>query len=190
MRNKREIRYLPCSSICHGKCEIVLISQIQQKNHLNLNPIGDKKGTKSIMINTLNDFLSSHYNTRKDYIRKNEELIKHDKKKMYNHKIFTIMDKDETSDKMFGDYISGKLFSLFWWGLEGYISPIYFCPNMDVIFTRHGFPIDKHRDKPGQYLKYLTTNYDGIIKMLMSLPMEESNIKDFLDYIAGFKKRK
>lgn len=190
MTNKRDIRYLPCTVICHGKCEHVLVSQIQNKNRISLNPICDKNGKKSIMINTLNDFLKTHYKSRKDYLKENNDLISHDKKRMYNHKIFAIMDKDDASDRLFDDYKTKRMFSNFWWGDEEYIIPIYFYPDMDTVFIKHGFKIDRRREKPSQYLKLLTTNYDGVIKMLMSLPTQESNIIVFFDYINEYKKIK
>lgn len=190
MAHNREIRYLPCTTICHGKCESVLVAQIQNKNRISLNPICDKNGTKSIMINTLNDYLESHYKTRDDYIKANKDLIKHDNKRMYGHKIFSIMDKDETPDKMFEDYKTKKLFSSYWWGIENYIAPIYFYPDMDTVFTKHGFIIDKRRKKPSQYAKYLSLDYDNVIKMLISLPKSESNISEFIEYVNEYKKVK
>ena len=190
MANKRKIRYLPCTTICHGRCEHVLVSQIQNKNRIPLNPVCDKNGKKSIMINTLNDYLKSHYEIREVYVKANKEVINYDNKQMFGHKIFSIMDKDDTPDKMFEDYKTKRLFTSYWWGKEGYIEPIYFYPDMDAVFTRHGFPIDRRREKPAQYLKYLSVDYDNVIKMLMSLPKSESNISVFIQYVIECKKSK
>ena len=183
----RKIRYLVCSTICHGKCEEVLVLQIQSKNRIQLHPVSDKNGKKSIMINTLNNFLNTHYKTRNDYIKANTDLINHDKKRMFDHKIFAIMDKDDAAEKAFENYKNKTMFSEYWWGKEDYIYPIYFNPDMDTVFNKHGFKIDISRDKPSQYLRLLTTNYQKVIEMLVSLPKKESNIGEFIDYINKHK---
>ena len=97
------------------------------------------------------------------------------------------MDKDDTPDSLFNKYINGELFSTYWWGKEHYIVPIYFNPNMDAVFKKHGFPIDTSNRKPAQYMRLMTTRYDDVIKMLKSLSLSESNIKIFIEYVEQFK---
>lgn len=181
----RKINYLICSVVCHGECEYNIVLQMQNKNRRNLHPIADKNGKISININTINKFLSSQYPTEKEYIKKNDQTIHISNKKIINHKIFTIMDKDETTDKMLKAYIDKSLFKGTWWGDDDLIEPIYFVPDMDTIFIKHGYPIDPHKSKPRQYYELFATRYDEMIEMLSSLSKEESNIKILIDYIRN-----
>lgn len=186
MKKIKRIHYHPCSTVCHGECERILVSQIGLNNGKSLNPLCDKNGRISIIINTVNDYLSSHFSTRTAYIKKFKDCLKYDKKQIFNHKMFCIMDKDDAPDGLFEKYINGQLFSHHWWGKENYIVPIYFNPNMDEIFKKHGFKIDTSNHKPAQYMRLLTTKYNEVIQMLKSLPLNESNIKVFIEYVENF----
>lgn len=182
MKN-RNVKFLPCSVVCHGESEVILAKQLQNNKRRNLNVLSEKNGKQTIMINTINKFLDSRFPTIETYISENRDLLQVEKYKILNHKIFTIMDKDDKSDELFESYKNKSLFNDFWWGAENLIEPIYFVPNMDVVFSKHGFPIDSRKKKPFQYLVYLTVNFDDVIVMLKNLKPEESNINIFLDYI-------
>lgn len=186
-KGRRKLKYHPCSTICHGECEIVLAKQIGLKTGNPVDPLSDKNGRKSININTINKYLKRHFPTRKDYVSHYSDCIKYDKYKIYDHKIFAIMDKDETPEKTFKAYVTGELFNGQWWGDEKYIVSIYFYPDMDEVFKKHGFPINKSEHKPNQYFKLLTTKYDEVIKMLKELPKSESNIKEYIEYLEKNK---
>ena len=162
---------LPCSIICHGECEYVIAKQIQIKKRRYLNVIGDKNGKKCIEINSLNTFINHKFPSKEAYIKANKECICFDKneKKILNHRIIAIMDKDQTPDLMFDSYISGKMFEQFWYGEEKLIFPIYFNPDLDTVFNNHGFKIDTRKHKPAQYFKYMTTHYSKVEEMLKSL---------------------
>ncbi len=188
MKRNRKIHYHPCSTICHGECEQILVKQIQVKTHKSLNPLSEKNGRNSIIINTINDYLSAHFPTIADYKTKFKDCLKIDKKKgILDHKIFSIMDKDDTPDELFEKYKNGEIFSSYWWGKGGYIVPIYFYPNMDEVFKKHGFKIDVSNHKPAQYLKLLALKYNEVITMLKCLPLSESNIKEFIEYVENYK---
>ena len=184
----RVVHYLPCSIICHGECEFILIQQIQSKKRRFLNPLAEDKGRQSILINTLNFYLNKLFPTKSTYIKKYKDLLAVDKdKKLINHKIFAIMDKDNVSDEVMKEYIDKSLFKDYWWGQDELIVPIYFMQDMDTVLTRHGINIDRSKSKPVQYFKYLTTQYDKIIEMLRSLNESESNIKILFDYLDKIK---
>jgi hypothetical protein len=184
----RVVHYLPCSVVCHGECELILVQQIQVKKRRFLNPLSKDKGRQSILINTINHYLNSLFPDKKAYIKKNRDLLQVDKDKNFiKHKIFTIMDKDEASDELFESYKNKSLFKEYWWGKEDLIVPIYFDPNMDAVFNNHGIVIDTNKQKPAQYFKHLTTQYDKIIEMLRSLSGKESNIKEMFDYLDSIK---
>lgn len=153
-----------------------------------MNPLSRDKGTHPIMINTINSFLNGTFPTQKDYVKKyRDQLCLGKGKTIINHKIFTIMDKDDASDELFESYKNKSLFKDYWWGQEDLIVPIYFVPNMDTVFSKHGFPIDTKGQKPSQFFKYLTTQYDLVIDMLRSLKQSESNIAELLNYLDEIK---
>lgn len=184
----KTIHYLPCTIVCHGECELVLIRSLQNKKRRFLNPLAERNGKSSIEINTLNKFLSRRYPTKSDYIKENKSVLcLKNKKEIINHAIFTLMDKDNTDDVLFEEYKNSRIFFGYWWGEDGLIKPLYFNPDMDTVFTNHGFPINTSKHKPAQYFKYLTTQYDQVIKMLYSLSPSESNIKELLDYLNSLK---
>ena len=178
------IHYLPCSIVCHGESELVLVRLLQNKYRRNLNPLSERNGKSSIEINTLNKFLSRRYPSKQDYIKENKSVLcLKNKKEIINHRIFTLMDKDYIDDKLFNSYKDKTMFDNYWWGKEHLIEPLYFYPDMDTVFTNHGFPININKHKPSQYFKYLTTQYDKVISMLLSLNACESNIVILLDYL-------
>lgn len=185
----REIKYLPCSIVCHGECELILAKQIQAKMRRNLHPLAKDNGRNSILINTLNYYLQKLYPNKKTYIRKNRDFLLYDKNndKILNHKIFAIMDKDETSDQMFQSYIDKSMFKDYWWGKDELIEPIFFNPNMDDVLKKHGINIDTKNHKPSQYFKLLTTKYEQIISILKELNEKESNIKLLFDYLENIE---
>ena len=184
----KTIHYLPCSVVCHGECELVLVRSIQNKKRRFLNPLSERNGKSSIEINTLNKFLNRRYPTKADYIKENKSVLcLKNKKEIINHKIFSLMDKDNTDDYLFNAYKNKTLFSGFWWGEDELIFPLYFYPDMDTVFSNHGYPINVNKHKPTQYFRYLTTDYDGVIRMLSSLDPKESNIRELLDYLNSLK---
>ena len=181
----RVTHYLPCTIICHGECEYVIAKQIQIKKRRNLNVVGDKNGKKCIEITSLNHFLSHKYPHKEAFIKayKDYLCIAKENKKIIDHKIFAIMDKDQTPDNLFNSYLSGKMFDGYWYSEEQMIVPIYFNPDLDTVFNNHGFKIDVHKHKPAQYFKYMTTQYDKVEEMLKNLPDAESNIKTLFEYL-------
>ena len=185
----RSIKYLPCSIVCHGECELVLIKQIQGKKRRNLNPLAKDSGRNSILINTINHYLERNFPDKKAYIRKNRDLLLIDKKtgEILKHKIFTIMDRDDASDELFNSYLDKSLFKNYWWGQEELIVPIFFDPNMDEVLRKHGIEIDVKRHKPSQYFKLLTTDYDNMIQTYRSLDSNESNINVLFDFLDNLK---
>lgn len=184
----RVVHYLPCSIVCHGECELILVKQIQNKKRRFLNPLAEDNGRQSILVNTLNFYLNKLSPTKKTYIKKYKDLLAVDKEaNLVNHKIFTIMDKDDTSEEMMKKYINKSLFKDYWWGQEDIIEPIYFIPDMDTVLSKHGIIINKNKSKPTQYFEYLTTQYERIIDILRSLDSNESNIKILFDYLEKIK---
>ena len=181
----RITHFLPCSIICHGECEYVIAKQIQIKKRRDLNVIGDKNGKKCIEINSLNTFINHKFPSKESYIKVNKESLCFDKKtkKILNHRIVAIMDKDQTPDLMFDSYVDGRMFASFWYGEEKLILPIYFNPDLDTVFNNHGFKIDTHKHKPAQYFKYMTTQYSKVEEMLKSLSDAESNIRILFEYL-------
>lgn len=180
----KPIHYLPCSIICHGESELVLVLQLQNKYRRKLNPLSEKNGRNSIQINTINSFLNRRFPDKEGYIKQFGGIIcLKNKKTIINHKLFSIMDKDQTSDTDYKAYLNRSLFNNYWWGKEGLIHPIYFYPDMDTVFTNHGFTINKNKHKPAQYFKYLTTAFDDVIAMLLSLKPNESNIRELILYL-------
>lgn len=183
----RPIHYLPCSIVCHGESELIFVKQLQVNNRRSLNPLADKNGKQTIMIDTINKFLNSLFPSKQEYLKKTKDLICVQKGKIINHKIFCIMDKDDKSDALFNAYKNKELFKEEWWGKEDLIVPIYFDPSLDEIFTKNGFPINKKRSKPAQYFKYLSMNFDQVIEMLKNVPISQSNISVLLDYLVSLK---
>lgn len=189
MANYRLIRFYICSVVCHGESEVLLIEHLRKNYRIPIETLSEKNGRRSININTINSYLEAHFPSVDDYIKCFDDCINHEKRRLINHKIFAVMDKDDTSDEIYDKYKDKTLFKSHWWGKDDYIVPIYFYPNMDYVFRKHGFEINTSRDKPQQYFKLLSTKSDEIIGMLKSLPKSESNIKELLDYIEYFQKK-
>ena len=187
----RKVKYLPCSIVCHGECEVILVKQIQAKMRRNLNPLSKDGGSNSILINTINHYLEKRFPEKKTYIKKNNDLLNVDKEnhKILNHKIFTIMDRDDSSDELFASYLDKSLFKDYWWGQEQLIEPIYFDPNMDAVLRKYGIEINAHSSKPSQYFKLLTTKYDDIIDVFKNLDEKSSNIKMLFEYLDTFNSK-
>ena len=181
----KTLKHLPCSIICHGECELIIVKQIQGKKRRKLNPLAKDNGRNSILINTINHYLEKNYPDKKTYIRKNKDLLQLDKDtgRIINHKIFAIMDKDDADDKLFESYINKTLFKEYWWGEDDLMEPIYFDPDMDTVLKAHGIKIDTSCHKPAQYFKLMTTKYDEIIDVFMNLSEKESNIRKLFEYL-------
>ena len=93
---KAQIQYLRCILICHGKSEKEFMETIKQNLRLKIHIESDKKGSKSIQINSLNKTLKNHkYGKRDNFLRYFEDIELIKGKITSEFKIFTLLDTDD-----------------------------------------------------------------------------------------------
>lgn len=144
MKNKKEMVYLRCMVIVHGKSELRICSSIRSNLRMKQEIISDKRGAKSIQINSLKNILSTQkFSTFDSFIREFPD-IEHEKKKLKNFKLFIIMDVDDCSQENKNKFISGEMFATHW--LKEYIIPIYNDPNLEKTMEYANIPIAKKKD--------------------------------------------
>ena len=135
---KAQIQYLRCILICHGKSEKEFMETIKQNLRLKIHIESDKKGSKSIQINSLNKTLKNHkYGKRDNFLRYFEDIELIKGKITSEFKIFTLLDTDDKEKEInLIKYLNKEMFKEH--HLYDHIVPIYNTPNLESVFEEIG----------------------------------------------------
>lgn len=171
-------------TIVHGKSEYIICCSIRSNLRIKHEIYADKKGEKSIQINSLMNILNnSVFKTFKDFVRKYPD-IEIEKKKLMNFKLFIIMDLDDCNDEMRKKFLTKEMFNNHW--LYDYIVPIYNDPDLEQTMNEAGISIKKNEKE--KYFKIFPTNHGDLdIKMAHEFyeslkNCKNSNFKDYIEY--------
>jgi len=185
--------YTKAIVIVHGKCELIMTQYIKNNLRLKMEITSDKKGSKSIQITSLLNYLErQEFATFSGFINKFSD-IEYDEEidDFVNFKIFTIMDTDDCSPQQAKGYKNKKMFKGHW--LYPYIIPIYNSPNLDEILkTCNVLPNHKIKDdeKVKVYNKifpidrnYIKTDAEQLRELVIKLSKDRNtNLEEFINY--------
>lgn len=153
--------YLKAVVIVHGKSEKQICDYIKSNLRFKMEVISDKKGEKSIQINSLKHILSDRrFSSFDNFIAffSDAEIITQKKKRSLSSdfKIFIIMDTDDCSEQQKKDYISKKMFASHW--AYDYIVPIYDSPDLESVLVKANIKFEKKGSKrKKEYIKIFPT---------------------------------
>lgn len=186
------LNHLKAIVIVHGKSEYQMCDFIKSKLRLNMHIEADKKGEKSIQINSImNTLNNSIYKKYDSFIEKfpQVELIDEEdngkkkkgskKKKIRKHisnqfKIFIIMDTDDCNQIEREKFINKDMFKNHW--AYEYIVPIYNDSNLEEVIEECGIKFEKKgKEKKKEYIKIFPTDRKYLKKD--SLQVEEFDEK-------------
>ena len=192
--------YTKALVVVHGKSELIMCNYIKSNLRLKIEIRADKKGEKSIQVNSLMNFLNRReFKDLKNFIEKNPDIEIHGTGKnikLKNFKLFTIMDTDDCTPGQVEAYGNKTMFQSHW--VYDYIKPIYNSPNIENIMNQCGIiPITKvkNKDKTKVYLKIFPTDKsynktDAVqIKELAERlsKVKNTNLDEFLQYCLNCK---
>lgn len=138
--------YLKSIVIVHGKSEKQICDYVKSNLRIKMEIISEKKGEKSIQINSLKHILkdkrfSSQQNFL-DYFDDVEIIQDKTRKKLHpDFKIFIIMDTDDCTEEQRRLYISKEMFKEHW--AYEYIVPIFNTPNLEDVMVKAGIKFDR-----------------------------------------------
>lgn len=154
--------YLKFIVIVHGKSEKQICEYIKSNLRIKMEIISEKKGEKSIQINSLKHILQDkRFSSLDNFLIffDDVEIIKEKTKKKLssNFRIFIIMDTDDCTDEQKKNFISKKMFQKHW--AYEYIVPIYNSPDLETILTKAGIKFEKKGVKrKAEYIKIFPTD--------------------------------
>lgn len=161
-------------TIVHGKSEYRICCSLRSNLRLKHEIYADKKGEKSIQIDSLMNILeNTKFKTFSSFIKHYPD-IEHRKKRLINFKLFIIMDLDDSSTEMKNRFLNKEMFARHW--LNEYIVPIYNDPNLEQTMFEAGIEIQKNNKK--KYFTIFPTNH-GDLDVEMA--------QDFLEALKGCK---
>lgn len=186
--------YLKAIVICHGKSEKQMCEFIKSNLRIKIEVISEKKGEKSIQINSIMHILNGmHYKSFDNFSKKfsDVEVIKRKTKKQLvdTFKVFIIMDTDDCNTEAKHKYINGTMFKTHW--LRDYIVPIYNCPELESVLSKAKIPFSKTGDaRKQEYVKifptderYLHNDYLQIRDFCKALEKcNTTNMNEFLSF--------
>lgn len=156
---KRELNYLKCIVIVHGKSEKQIADFIKRELRFHMEVISNNKGNSSIQINGLQNFLFSDWRLKsfKNFCNQYPSVEIVSKKQITSSfKIFIIMDTDDCSEQMKQKFISKELFKGHW--AYEYIVPIYNSNNLENVMQKAGINFKKRgRNMKSEYISIFPT---------------------------------
>lgn len=194
-------RYKPCYLkavvIVHGKSEKQICEYIKSNLRLKIEVISDKKGEKSIQINSLMHILSdSRFKSLNAFLNHYDdvEIIFEKKKRKLasDFKIFIIMDTDDCSVDKKNEYISKLMFKDHW--AYHHIIPIYNSPNLENVMVKAKIPFQKKgEERKKEYIKIFPTSKKYTICEEAELntfcdnlkPLDCTNLDKFIEFCLG-----
>ena len=145
-------------TIVHGKSEYCICSSIKSNLRIKHEIYADKKGAKSIQIDSLMNVLeSTKFNSFRNFTKHFPDVAYH-KKRLIDFKLFIIMDLDDCSIEMRNRYLNKEMFAKHW--LYEYIVPIYNDPNLEQTMCEAGVTINKNEKK--KYFTVFPTNHGDL----------------------------
>lgn len=129
MKPKRNLNYQHIIAIVHGYSELCLVQHIRSVLSIPIGIYSKKNGKNSIKINDLDHLFSSNQTFNNNF-KNHFSKVNYKKNKPIDLKVFTIMDKDDTSIEIYNQYTSGNLFKNANPNLKNLIIPIY--NNIDL----------------------------------------------------------
>lgn len=145
-------------TIVHGQSEYIICSSIRSNLRIKHSIIAEKKGKKSIQINSLMHVLNnSQLKSFKEFIRKYDD-VEYIDKKLLNFKLFIIMDLDDCSKEMRNRFLNKEMFAKHW--LYDYIVPIYNDPDLEETMKEAKIPIQRNEKK--KYFTVFPTNHGDL----------------------------
>ncbi|MBE6524744.1 MAG: hypothetical protein E7Z65_07770 [Thermoplasmata archaeon] len=100
--------------ICHGKSEVILAKWLQSRTRVRINVDSNNGGERSVMINSLNQFLDENgYRNSSSLKRRFPNIEYKNRIGLKDLRIFTLMDVD-VDGKLVHDYLNRDMFSLTW----------------------------------------------------------------------------
>lgn len=126
MKKDNKKNKISCMIICHGKSEFLLANHFRTTLRIPIIIEADKKGKKSIQINSLKNFLKRR-NFKNKTSFENHYSLKIDNK----FRVFIIMDTDDCNKQEAVNYINKVMFKNHW--LYNYIIPIFNDPNIEKV---------------------------------------------------------
>ncbi|APX71972.1 hypothetical protein M5C72_02185 [Companilactobacillus allii] len=179
--------------IVHGQSEYAMISAIKSKLRLNIQIFARDKGKSSIQIDGLhNVFGNKIFKDCKSLLRE-YGTIEHKKKKLYDFKIFTLMDVDDCKDdSVRKNYIAGNISGINGHELKTYIQPIYCSENLEDVLNdiNFDFVAKTNRDK-AKYIKVfgnIDINLESMEQLIGKLEKsKKTNLNILLQYLLDHR---
>lgn len=195
LANKFQKNYCRALVITHGASEHQIASYIKRNLRIPMEIVGKDKGSHSIQINGLADWLKKHFPSQKDFIKKYPSVQIKDKF-LTDFAIFTIMDTDDCDPQSLLDkYKDKSLFDGLW--IQKYIYPIYNTPSLEHILFNTGI-IDKmlsDSEKMSTYRKIFPLDKNNPIQTGLTEiktfrdkvgESKNTNLFEFVDYCVNW----
>lgn len=179
--------YTKALIIVHGKSEKQICDYIIQNLRLKIEIKSDKKGEKSIQINSIMNILNSteHKNLNAFYKTYSDLNIvgKGRKREIVDFKIFIIMDLDDCIEENKRRFLDKSMFKDHW--AYKYIVPIYNDKNLEEALIECGVKYKKvhPEDMKKKYIKIFPTSNRDIQNTA-----DRIEVNDFVDMIKSSKK--
>lgn len=192
--------YLKFVVIVHGKSEKQLCDYIKSNLRIKMEIISEKKGEKSIQINSLKHILQDKrfysLDSFSNFFEDAEIIREKTKKKLSsNFRIFIIMDTDDCTEEQKKNFITKQMFKTHW--AYDYIVPIFNIPDLEAIMVKAGIKFEKKEVKrKTEYIKIFPTdkrysNREGIeLKSFAEnlSKVQETNLHNFIQYCLAVNK--
>lgn len=183
--------YLKAVVIVHGKSEKQICDYIKSNLRLKIEVVSEKKGEKSIQINSLKNTLNdTRFRSFDNFVAHFDDVEIVKKKRLSNEfKIFIIMDTDDCTDKRKSEYISKSMFKDHW--AYDYIVPIYDTPDLESVLAKAKIPFEKKGvERKKEYIKIFPTNSKYTISEASELnnfcsnlkQVKETNMDEFIEF--------
>lgn len=177
--------------ICHGQSEYELVSAIKSVLKLNMIIWARDKGHSSIQINKLPDIFSNKVLCSVKALTSKYASIRHDKKKLINCKVFTLMDVDDCQDRSVkNNYLRGHVSGIGQHELKPFIEPIYCQENFEEVLNDIGFKyVPKTNREKKRYIKVFDPSTGELTDELQIISLrdkceksQKTNLEIFLTY--------
>ena len=138
--------FLKAVIIVHGKSEKQICEYIKSNLRLKMEIISEKKGEKSIQINSLKHILGDkRFSSFSSFCGcfDDVEIVREKTKKKLSpdFKIFIIMDTDDCTECQKKSFISKEMFKDHW--AYDYIVPIFDSPDLESVLHKAGIKFEK-----------------------------------------------
>ncbi len=186
--------YLKFIVIVHGKSEKQICDYIKSNLRIKMEIISEKKGEKSIQINSLKHILQdkrfSSLDNFSNFFDDAEIIREKTKKKLSsNFRIFIIMDTDDCTEEQKKNFISKQMFKTHW--AYEYIVPIFNTPDLEAVMVKAGIKFEKKGIKrKKEYIKIFPTDKKYSNRESIELKsfaehlskVQETNLHEFIKY--------